>query len=247
MNVPTRWKSGVAVACFGLAATALACSKTPETESRSADGAPRARSNAQPGNADPVEVSGRHFVNGRSMLPPFEGMEQALFGMGCFWGAERAFWEMPGVHVTAAGYAGGDTQNPRYLEVTSGRTGHAEVVLVVYDPKKTTFDELLARFWEAHNPTQGMRQGNDRGSQYRSVIYVTGEERLEAAERSRDVYQRALGEAGHGKITTEIRDAGPFYYAEEYHQQYLGKKPDGYCGLKGTGVSCPTNLAVEVY
>jgi peptide-methionine (S)-S-oxide reductase len=248
MNVLSRWKSGAAVAAVAAASLAFACSKTVDTESRNAEEhrAPDAQADTLPGHADPIEITGRHFVNGRSMKPPFVGMEQAVFGMGCFWGAERAFWEMPGVHVTASGYAGGGTQNPRYLEVTSGQTGHAEVVLVVYDPKKTSFDQLLTRFWEVHDPTQGMRQGNDYGSQYRSVVYVTGQERLDAARRSRDAYQAALTEAGHGEITTEISDAGPFYYAEEYHQQYLGKKPDGYCGLKGTGVSCPS-VPVEVY
>jgi len=255
MNVRTRWKSRLAVALMAAASMslALACSKTTDAESRNPDGREsresRGTTNAPPGHADPIEISGRHFVNGRSMKPPFVGMEQAMFGMGCFWGAERAFWQLPGVHVTASGYAGGETINPSYEEISTGKTGHAEVVLVVYDPNKTSFEQLLQHFWEAHNPTQGMRQGNDRGSQYRSVVYVEGEERLAAARRSRDAYQAALNAAGHGKITTEIRgtrDAGQFYYAEEYHQQYLGKKPDGYCGLKGTGVSCPS-LPVEVY
>jgi len=195
---------------------------------------------ALPGRPEPLAVPDRHFVNGRSMKPPFpDGLQQALFAMGCFWGAERRMWETPGVWVTAAGYAGGSTPNPTYEEVCSGRTGHAEVVLVVFDPQEITYEQLLKRFWEGHDPTQGMRQGNDVGTQYRSAVYTTTEAQQEAAERSRDAYGRALGASGFGSVTTEIRPAGEFYYAEGYHQQYLAKNPDGYCGLGGTGVSCP--------
>ncbi len=195
---------------------------------------------ALPGRSEAMPVPERHFVNGNPIAPPFpEGLEQTLFGMGCFWGAERLFWQLPGVWTTAVGYAGGHTRNPTYREVCTSRTGHAEVVLVVFDPKLIGYQDLLKAFWEAHDPTQGMRQGNDVGTQYRSVIYAFGAARLAAAEASRDAYQAGLERAGLGRITTEIREAPPLYYAEEYHQQYLAKNPDGYCGLAGTGVSCP--------
>ncbi len=196
-------------------------------------------SQALPGRAEPIATAETHFVNGRALKGPYpQGMQQALFGLGCFWGAERIFWKIPGVHVTAAGYAGGATPNPTYQEVCSGRTGHNEVVLVVFDPKIVTYAELLKRFWEAHDPTQGMRQGNDVGTQYRSGIYVFNEEQKRQAEASRDAYQTALGKS-RGAITTEIVEAPQFYFAEDYHQQYLAKNPAGYCGLGGTGVSCP--------
>ncbi len=198
---------------------------------------------ALPGRAQAMAVPEQHFVSGARLVPPFpEGLRRAIFGMGCFWGAERKFWQAPGVYSTAVGYAGGSTPNPSYREVCSGQTGHAEVVLVVWDPKKTSYEALLRIFWENHDPTQGMRQGNDIGTQYRSTIYCADEAELRAAEASRDAYQKVLGEAGHGAITTEIRAAPEFYYAEEYHQQYLAKNPDGYCGLGGTGVSCPAGL-----
>ena len=190
-----------------------------------------------------MAVPARHFVNGNPLVPPFPGMEVAIFGLGCFWGAERKFWEKPGVFTTAVGYAAGHTPNPSYKEVCSGQTGHNEVVLVAYDPRVIRYEDLLSTFWESHNPTQGMRQGNDTGTQYRSGIYVQGEAQRKAAEASRDAYQKAITAAGHGKITTEILDAPEFYYAEEYHQQYLAKNPDGYCGLGGTGVACPIGLA----
>jgi len=192
-----------------------------------------------------VPVPAAHHVNGRPMTPPFpEGLRTAVFGLGCFWGAERRFWETEGVWTTAVGYAGGYTRNPSYEEVCTGRTGHAEVVLVVYDPAVVSYDQLLRVFWESHDPTQGMRQGNDVGTQYRSAILTADDEQAAAAARSRDRYQEALGRAGHGeKITTEIAPAGPFYYAEDYHQQYLAKNPMGYCGLGGTGVACPVGLA----
>jgi peptide-methionine (S)-S-oxide reductase len=197
------------------------------------------KEDALPGRADPVPVPDAHFVHGRPLEPPFpEGLRRAVFGMGCFWGAERKFWGFPGVYTTAVGYAGGHTPNPTYREVCSGLTGHAEVVLVVYDPAVIEYDDLLAVFWESHDPTQGMRQGNDVGTQYRSAIYVDGDEQRIAAERSRDAYQRALRPGGYGSITTEIADAPPFYYAEDYHQQYLAKNPGGYCGLGGTGIRC---------
>jgi peptide-methionine (S)-S-oxide reductase len=184
-----------------------------------------------------MPVPEHHFVNGNPMQPPFPAhMQQVLFGMGCFWGAERRFWEREGVHVTAAGYAGGLTPNPTYEEVCSGQTGHSEVVLMVFDPAIVSFEELLALFWESHDPTQGMRQGNDIGTQYRSCIYTSNEAQLELALASEDVFQRGLAESGYGKITTEISAAPAFYYAEYYHQQYLAKVPDGYCGLGGTGV-----------
>jgi len=198
---------------------------------------------ALPGRAEPITVPEKHFVNGHSLRPPFPpGLEQAVFGLGCFWGAERRFWQTKGVYTTAAGYAGGVTPNPTYEEVCSGRTGHAEVVLVVFDPRVVSYEELLRVFWETHDPSQGMRQGNDVGTQYRSAIYAHGDAQQAAAEASRDAYQRALTRAGYGPITTEIRPAPEFYYAEEYHQQYLAKNPGGYCGLGGTGVACPTGL-----
>jgi peptide-methionine (S)-S-oxide reductase len=196
-----------------------------------------------PGRAQAMPVPERHFVNGNRLAPPFpDGLELALFGMGCFWGAERKFWEAEGVYSTAVGYAGGSTPNPTYEEVCSGLTGHAEVVRVVFDPKRTSFSALLKIFWENHDPTQGMRQGNDLGTQYRSAIYCTSPAQREAAEASRALYQPRLASAGFGPITTEIRDAPEFYYAEEYHQQYLAKKPWGYCGLDGTGVGCPIGV-----
>ena len=199
---------------------------------------------ALPGRDTPMPVPERHFVLDAPLRPPFpEGLEQAVFGLGCFWGAERRFWQQPGVYTTAVGYAGGHTPNPDYREVCSGMTGHTEAVLVVYDPGKISYEELLRVFWESHDPTQGMRQGNDVGTQYRSAIYVFDDGQKAAAEASREAYARVLAEAGHGAITTEIADAGPFYYAEDYHQQYLAKSPGGYCGLGGTGVSCPTGLA----
>jgi peptide-methionine (S)-S-oxide reductase len=193
---------------------------------------------ALPGRETPMRVPEHHFVNGRALSPPYpDGLEQAIFGLGCFWGAERKFWEADGVWVTAVGYAAGVTPNPSYEEVCSGRTGHAEVVLVVYDPAKVSYEELLRIFWESHDPTQGMRQGNDVGTQYRSGIYVTSDEQRALAEKSRDEYQERLGAAGYGEITTEILPAPPFYFAEDYHQQYLAKNPGGYCGLGGTGVA----------
>jgi peptide-methionine (S)-S-oxide reductase len=194
---------------------------------------------ALPGRETPMPVPAHHVVNGTPLEGPFPaGLEEAVFGLGCFWGAERKFWQTPGVYTTAAGYAGGSTPNPTYEEVCSGRTGHAEVVLVVFDPSKVSYDDLLKIFWESHDPTQGMRQGNDVGTQYRSTIYATSEAQRRAAERSRDQYAAALRDAGYPPISTEVRDAPPFYYAEDYHQQYLAKNPFGYCGLKGTGVSC---------
>jgi peptide-methionine (S)-S-oxide reductase len=196
-----------------------------------------------PGRAEALAVPARHFVNGHRLVPPFPaGMEQAVFGMGCFWGAERKFWQTPGVYSTAVGYAGGQTRNPSYEEVCSGFTNHAEVVLVVFDPAALGYADLLAVFWEGHDPTQGMRQGNDAGTQYRSAIYACGERQLAAAIESRERFQQALSAAGFGRITTEIRAAPEFYYAEEYHQQYLGKNPNGYCGLGGTGVACPAGI-----
>ena len=192
---------------------------------------------ALPGRAEAMRVPSRHFVSGNRILPPFPvNLEFALFGLGCFWGAERRFWQMEGVYSTAAGYAGGFTPNPTYEEVCSGRTGHAEVVRVVYDPERVDFDGLLRMFWESHDPTQGMRQGNDAGTQYRSAIYATSAGQLAAAERSRAAYAALLRAAGIGPITTEIRSAPGFYYAEEYHQQYLAKNPNGYCGIGGCGV-----------
>jgi len=197
---------------------------------------------ALPGRAESLEVPAKHFVLGTPMVPPFPGMELATFGMGCFWGAEKKFWEAEGVHSTAVGYAAGYTPNPTYEEVCSGRTGHAEVVRVVFDPRKTSYEAMLRTFWETHDPTQGMRQGNDRGTQYRSGIYWSGLKQQRAAEASRDAFQVSLGEAGYGTISTEIEEARAFYYAEEYHQQYLAKNPLGYCGLGGTGVSCPVGV-----
>jgi len=198
---------------------------------------------ALPGREERMPVPARHEVLGTPLEPPFpEGLERAVFGMGCFWGAERVFWQAPGVYTTAAGYAGGFTQNPTYQEVCSGETGHAEVVLAVYDPKQTSYEELLRLFWENHDPTQGMRQGNDAGTQYRSAVYWDGEAQRRAAEESRAMYQARLAAAGYGEITTELAEAGPFYYAEDYHQQYLAKIPNGYCGLGGTGVACPVGL-----
>ncbi|MGH9349517.1 MAG: peptide-methionine (S)-S-oxide reductase MsrA [Vicinamibacterales bacterium] len=200
---------------------------------------------ALPGRPEAMPVPETHFVNGRRIVPPFPaGLDQAVFGMGCFWGAERTFWEAPGVHATAVGYAGGYTPNATYREVCSGMTGHAEVVLVVFDPRVTSYDAMLKLFWENHDPTQGMRQGNDAGTQYRSAIYATSPEQQRAAEASRDAYQDRLTAEGFGRITTEIAAAPPFYYAEEYHQQYLAKNPGGYCGLGGTGVSCPIGTGV---
>jgi peptide-methionine (S)-S-oxide reductase len=198
---------------------------------------------ALPGRKAAMPVGELHFVNGHRITPPFpEGMQRAIFGMGCFWGAERKFWQTPGVYSTAVGYAGGTTSNPTYEEVCSGMTGHTEVVLVVYDPKQVSYDQLLRVFWESHDPTQGMRQGNDAGTQYRSAIYATDAAQAKAAEASRAAYQDELRKAGHGEITTEIGEAPSFYYAEDYHQQYLGKNPGGYCGIGGTGVSCPIGL-----
>jgi peptide-methionine (S)-S-oxide reductase len=197
-----------------------------------------------PGRSTRMPVPETHFVNGNRITPPFpNGMELAQFGMGCFWGAERVFWEMPGVHSTAVGYAGGDTPNPTYEEVCSGFTNHTEAVLVVYDPKLVSYEELLKRFWESHDPTQGMRQGNDAGTQYRSAIYTYGEEQARLAQKTKAAFGQALKAKGFGPITTEIAPAAEFYYAEDYHQQYLGKNPNGYCGLGGTGVTCPVGLA----
>jgi peptide-methionine (S)-S-oxide reductase len=198
---------------------------------------------ALPGRTERMSVPARHFVNQAPLSPPFPaGLELATFGMGCFWGAERKFWERAGVFSTAVGYAGGMTPNPTYREVCSGLTGHTEVVQVVFDPKAVRYEDLLKLFWESHDPTQGMRQGNDHGTQYRSAIYFHGEAQQRAAEASRDAYAKAIGAAGHGPITTEIAPAPAFYYAEDYHQQYLAKNPDGYCGIGGTGVVCPVGL-----
>jgi peptide-methionine (S)-S-oxide reductase len=195
------------------------------------------RETALPGRSTPLEVTAAHFVNGHRIVAPFPaGMREALFGMGCFWGAERLFWELDGVYSTAVGYAGGFTPHPTYKEVCTGETGHTEVVRVIYDPKRISYDELLRVFWESHDPTQGMRQGNDVGTQYRSAIYAFDPEQRGAAEASRRAYQARLTAAGRGTITTEIRDAPPFFYAEDYHQQYLAKNPDGYCGIGGCGV-----------
>jgi peptide-methionine (S)-S-oxide reductase len=200
---------------------------------------------ALPGRSEPMPVPDRHEVLGNPIAPPFpEGLEQAVVGMGCFWGAERVFWRAPGVYTTAVGYAGGYTPNPTYEEVCSGRTGHTEAVLVVFDPKVTSYEEILRLFWENHDPTQGNRQGNDVGTQYRSAVYWTSDAQREAAEASRTMFQAELAKAGYGEISTEIAEAGPFYYAEPYHQQYLAKNPNGYCGLGGTGVACPVGLTV---
>ena len=202
---------------------------------------------ALPGRAAPIPTAERHFINGRALQPPYpEGMEKALFGLGCFWGAERKFWQLgDGVFVTAVGYAGGPTPNPTYEEVCSGLTGHNEVVLVVFDPKRISYRDLLKVFFEEHDPTQGMRQGNDVGTQYRSAILFEGDDQREAAEAARKDYEAALAEEGFGAVTTEIAPAGPFYYAEAYHQQYLDKHPNGYCGLGGTGVACPVGVGAQ--
>jgi peptide-methionine (S)-S-oxide reductase len=202
-----------------------------------------AREDALPGRSDPIVIAEQHFVNGRSIQEPFpDDFDKAIFGVGCFWGAERRFWQTEGVYTTAVGYAGGFTQNPTYQEVCGGMTGHNEVVLVVYDPGLVSYDDLLKVFWELHNPTQGMRQGNDIGTQYRSGIYAVDDVQIEAAKASKSSFQAALSSAGYGTITTEIIDAPVFYYAEEPHQQYLAKVPGGYCGLGGTGVTCPVGL-----
>ena len=198
---------------------------------------------ALPGHTEEMPVSDRHFVLGTRLRPPFPSqMQIATFAMGCFWGAEKAFWQTPGVYSTHVGYAAGFTSNPTYREVCSGKTGHTEVVRIVFDPAKVSYEELLRIFWEGHDPTQGMRQGNDVGTQYRSGVYVQNDEQRRAAETSRDRYARRLAEAGYGPITTEILAAGEFYYAEDYHQQYLAKNPDGYCGHGGTGISCPVGV-----
>jgi len=203
-----------------------------------------AKDDALPGRQERMPVPETHFVNGARLQPPFpDGLEQAIFGLGCFWGAERKFWQLPGVYATAVGYAGGPTPNPTYQELCTGMTGHNEVVLVVFDPRKVSYEALLKTFWESHDPTQGMRQGNDVGTQYRSGIYVTSPEQRRVAEETRTSFQKGLKKAGYGEITTEILDAPPFYYAEDYHQQYLAKNPNGYCGLGGTGVSCPVTPA----
>jgi peptide-methionine (S)-S-oxide reductase len=202
---------------------------------------------ALPGRRAKMPIPAAHFINGHPLAPPFPaGLETAIFGLGCFWGAERVFWRLPGVYSTAVGYAGGYTPNPSYEEVCSGATGHTEAVLVVFDPKQVSYDTLLKTFWESHDPTQGMRQGNDVGTQYRSAVYATTPAQRKAAETSRETYQRALAAAGRGAITTEIRDAPEFFYAEDYHQQYLAKNPNGYCGLGGTGVTCPNPAASSI-
>jgi peptide-methionine (S)-S-oxide reductase len=200
---------------------------------------------ALPGRAEPMPVPERHFVLNTPLAGPFPGKRQIQFGMGCFWGAEKQFWSLPGVFTTAVGYSGGHTPNPTYREVCSGQTGHTEAVLVVYDPARVGLEALLTVFWESHDPTQGMRQGNDTGTQYRSAIYAEGADDLRLAESAREAFQTALSGAGLGTITTQIKPAGPFYYAEEYHQQYLAKNPDGYCGLGGTGVACPIGVGVR--
>lgn len=201
---------------------------------------------ALPGRDNPLAISATHFVNGNAMKPPFpQGMESAIFALGCFWGAERLFWEIEGVYSTAVGYIAGPTKNPTYDEVCSGRTGHTEAVLVVFDPSKVSYETLLRRFWEGHDPTQGMRQGNDVGTQYRSGIYTTTPEQYAAAVASKDAYEAVLVEKGYSGITSQIIEAPEFYYAEEYHQQYLAKNPGGYCGLGGTGVSCPAGLVAS--
>jgi peptide-methionine (S)-S-oxide reductase len=203
------------------------------------------KAEALPGRADPMPVPDQHFINHQRLRAPFpEGLETAMFGMGCFWGAERKFWQLgDGIYTTAVGYAAGSTPNPTYREVCSGMTGHTEVVLVVFDPRKISYEDLLKVFWENHDPTQGMRQGNDVGTQYRSGIYTSGDAQLRAAERSRDTFQQRLSAAGFGRITTEILPAPEFFYAEDSHPQYLAKNPDGYCGLGGTGVTCPVGVA----
>jgi peptide-methionine (S)-S-oxide reductase len=205
------------------------------------------KADALPGRSEQMPVPDAHFVNRHRLTPPFpEGLQRALFGMGCFWGAERKFWQLKGVYSTAVGYAGGSTPNATYREVCTGMTGHNEVVLVVFDPKIISYDELLKVFWESHDPTQGMRQGNDVGTQYRSGIYYEDEDQRRAAERTRDAFQTRLKAAGYGTITTEIVPAPDFFYAEDYHQQYLAKNPDGYCGLGGTGVTCPVGVGASV-
>ena len=201
---------------------------------------------ALPGREEKMPVPAKHYVLGTPLEPPFpEGLEQAVFGMGCFWGAERMFWELDGVYTTAAGYAAGYTPNPTYEEVCSAKTGHNEVVLVVFDPERVSYEDLLRTFWEGHDPTQGMRQGNDVGTQYRSAIYYAGPEQEAAALASREAFQTRLTEAGYGEITTEVAPLGEFYYAEDYHQQYLAKNPGGYCGLGGTGVACAVGTGVQ--
>lgn len=201
------------------------------------------REDALPGRAEPLPVPETHYVNGNRIVPPFpEGMQTAVVGMGCFWGAEKEFWQLDGVHSTAAGYAGGYTPNPTYEEVCSGRTGHTEVVLVVFDPKVIGYDRILQQFWENHDPTQGMRQGNDHGTQYRSAIYTYDETQIEVAEATAEAFGKRLADAGYGDITTEIAPLTQFYYAEDYHQQYLAKNPSGYCPVHATGVSCPVGL-----
>ena len=203
-------------------------------------------SSTLPGRKEKMPVPEKHFVNGNRIVPPFpEGLQRAQFGLGCFWGAERIFWQTPGVYSTAVGYAGGQTPNPTYEEVCSGFTNHTEAVLVVFDPQRISYEQLLKVFWEGHDPTQGMRQGNDRGSQYRSAIYTCDEAQMQAALATRDAFQAALKAKGYGKVTTEIKPAGEFYYAEEYHQQYLGKDPNGYCGLGGTGAVCPVGTLAK--
>jgi len=208
---------------------------------------PASAAEAPPGRAAPIATAESHFVNGHALKGPYPaGLEQAIFAMGCFWGAERKFWQAgDAVYVTAAGYSGGFTPNPTYEETCTGRTGHAEAVLVVFDPKKISYERLLQIFWENHDPTQGMRQGNDVGSQYRSAIYATSPAQLAAAKASAEAYGKALAKQGLGPITTEIEEAKPFYFAEDYHQQYLAKNPSGYCGLGGTGVSCPVGLGAS--
>ena len=199
-----------------------------------------------PGRAERMPVPERHFVTGNALAPPFpEGLEKMVVGMGCFWGAERLFWKIPGVYSTAVGYAGGETRNPTYEEVCSGFTNHAEVVLVVFDPKRVSYADLLKVFWEGHDPTQGMRQGNDAGTQYRSAIYTFDDFQLQAAKKSKELFEKELQKKNFSSITTEIRPAPEFHYAEDYHQQYLGKNPGGYCGLGGTGVSCPAGIAAN--
>jgi peptide-methionine (S)-S-oxide reductase len=199
-----------------------------------------------PGRAQKMRVPEKHFINGNRLEAPFpQGLEQAVFGLGCFWGAEKLFWNIPGVYSTAVGYAGGETKNPGYDEVCSGFTNHTEAVLVVFDPKKVSYELLLKTFWEGHDPTQGMRQGNDSGTQYRSAIYTYGDDQLKLALLSKDSFEKELGKKGFGKISTEIRAAPEFFYAEDYHQQYLGKNPNGYCGLGGTGVTCPVGVLAK--
>ena len=199
-----------------------------------------------PGRGEKMPVPEKHAVNGNRIVPPFPaGMQQAVFGLGCFWGAEKLFWNIPGVYSTAVGYAGGETKNPSYEEVCSGFTNHTEAVLVVFDPQKVGYEALLKAFWEGHDPTQGMRQGNDSGTQYRSAVYAYGENQLKLASLSQEIFQKELAKKGLGKISTEIRPAPEFYYAEDYHQQYLAKNPNGYCGLGGTGVSCPVGIAMN--